>query len=369
MKNIVKKYNPLEDKMFQVMDDEGNIINSEYMPDLSDEKKVEIYKFLNYARTADLMAVSYQRQGRMFTYPPNLGQEAISSAAGYIMDQNDWFVPAFRELGGWLKLGAKMRDIFLYYGGHEDGSLWSGVKNILPMNVPIASQLLHATGIGFALNYKNEKAAVFGFVGDGGTSQGDFHEALNYASVWKAPVIFTVQNNQYAISLPIAKQTNSINLAVKAYGYDIPGIKVDGNDFFAMYKIYEEAKKYALEGNGPVLIEALTYRKGAHTTSDDPTLYRTSEEENEWDAKDPIDRMRKHLIKEGLWTEDQDKPMLKEFRKEVDKEFSYYENYPAYKIDDVFKFLYADMPDELKIQKVNYEKYLNWLDKQNNAGK
>jgi pyruvate dehydrogenase E1 component alpha subunit len=226
--------------------------------------------------------------------------------------------------------------------------------------VPIASQLLHATGIGFSLNYQEKPGVVFAFVGDGGTSEGDFHEALNFASVWKAPVVFTIQNNQYAISCHISKQTASKNLAIKATAYGLPGIKVDGNDFFAMYKAYEEARAYAAAGNGPVLIEAVTYRKGAHTTSDDPTLYRTKEEEELWNAKDPIDRLRKHIIADGLWKEEDDKPLLKEYRKEVDKEFSKYEAYPEYSVDDVFKHLYAEMPDDLKKQQVDYEKYLNW---------
>lgn len=369
MDKLVKQFSPLEDKMFQVMDNEGLIIDNEWMPKLTDEQKIDIYRFLNYARTADLMAVSYQRQGRMFTYPPNLGQEAIGSAAGYIMDDKDWLVPAFRELGAWLKKGAKMRDIFLFFGGHEDGSLFSGAPNFLPSNVPIASQLVHAAGLGFSLNYKKEKAVVFAFVGDGGTSQGDFHEALNFAAVWNAPVVFTVQNNQYAISCHISKQTRSKNLAIKATAYGIPGLKVDGNDFFAMYRAYDEAKKYALAGNGPVLIEAVTYRKGAHTTSDDPSLYRSVEEEQMWEKTDPLDRMRKHLISQGLWEEKDDKPMLKEFRKEIDKEFSFNENYPAYKVEDVFKYLYADMPDDLKLQQINYEKYLNWQESRNKAGK
>lgn len=363
LEKLVQQYDPLKDELFRVMDEEGKIVNKEWLPDLSDEKILESFKFLLYARTSDLMAVSYQRQGRMYTYPPNLGQEAIAGAAGFVMDDNDWLVPAFRELGAWLKKGARMRDIFLYFGGHEDGSKWSDAKNFLPSSVPIASQLLHAVGIGYALNYQGKKAAVFGFVGDGGTSQGDFHEALNFAAVWKAPVVFTTQNNQYAISCPISKQTASKNLAMKAIAYGMPGIKVDGNDFLAMYKAYEMAKKWAIEGNGPVLIEALTYRKGAHTTSDDPSLYRAKDEENEWNKKDPIDRLRKYLLERNLWTSEQEDTLIAEYKKEIDYEFSIFENYGPYKVEDVFKHLHHDMPEDLKQQQVNYEKYLNWKEK------
>lgn len=359
MDNIFKEYDPVKDKLFRVMDDNGKIVNAKWKPDLTDKKLLEAYKFMQFARMADLMAVSYQRQGRMYTYPPNLGQEAIAAAAGFQMNKEDWLVPAFREMGAWIKKGARLRDIFLYFGGHEDGSKFSGAPNFLPSAVPIASQLQHAAGLGFALNYNKEKAAVFAFVGDGGTSQGDFHEALNFAAVWKAPVIFIVQNNQYAISCHISKQTVSKNLAVKSVAYGIKGIKVDGNDYLAMYRAIEEAKKYALAGKGPVLIEGVTYRKGAHTTSDDPSLYRTEKEEQAWEKKDPVARLGKYLISKKKWKAKDEEALLDEYRKEVEKEFSEYENYPPYPLEDVFQYHYEDMPDDLKQQKIEYEKFLN----------
>jgi len=360
MKDIFKEYDPVDDNIFRIIDNDGKVINKDWKPDLSDDQLLEAFKFMQFARKADLMAVSYQRQGRMYTYPPNLGQEAIAAAAGDNMTDKDWLVPAFRELGAWLKKGAKLRDLFLYFGGHEDGSKFSGAPNFLPSSVPIASQLLHATGIGYAVKYKKEKSVVFAFVGDGGTSQGDFHEALNFAAVWKAPVIFIVQNNQYAISLPFSKQTVSKNVAIKSVAYGMKGIKVDGNDYMAMYQAVAEAKKYALAGNGPVLIEGLTYRTGAHTTSDDPSLYRTSEEEKQWAEKDPIDRLEKYLISKKKWKKKDEEALLDGFKKEIEKEFSAYENYPAYKLDDAFQFLYDDMPDDLKQQKIDHEKFLNW---------
>jgi pyruvate dehydrogenase E1 component alpha subunit len=359
---MFRKFDPLKDKMLQVMDDEGNVIEPGLKPGISDEDVVEAYKLMQFARTADVMAVSFQRQGRMYTYPPNLGQEAISAAAGKIMRKQDWLVPAFRELGAWISKGAKLRDIYLYWGGYEDGSLFSGAPHFLPSAVPIASQLPHAVGIGFAIKYKKEDSVVFAFVGDGGTSEGDFHEALNFAGVWKVPVLFIVQNNQYAISVPVKKQTASKNLALKSAAYGIKGVKVDGNDFFAMYRALSEAFEYARKGNGPVLIEALTFRRGAHTTSDDPTLYRTEAEEKKWEAKDPIKRLRGYLVSQKLWKEKDDEPLLEQYKKEVEKEFSFYENYPPYKLEDVFKFHFKEMPADLKKQQVEYEKYLNWME-------
>lgn len=360
--SLFKEFDPLKSKIFQVMDNTGKIVNPEWKPEIPDKEVLEAYKFMQFARTADLMAVSFQRQGRMFTYPPNLGQEAIAVAAGFIMREEDWLVPAFREMGAWLLKGAKLRDIFLYWGGFEDGSLFSEAPHFLPSSVPIASQLPHAVGIGFAINYRKEDSVVFAFVGDGGTSEGDFHEALNFSGVWKVPVIFIVQNNQYAISVPVEKQTASRSLAIKSLAYGIRGIKVDGNDFFAMYAAISEAFDYARKGNGPVLIEAVTFRRGAHTTSDDPTLYRTEEEEKKWEAKDPIKRLSGYLISQKLWKEKDDEPLLEQYKKEVEKEFSIYENYPPYKLEDVFKFHYKSMPEDLKKQRVEYEKFLNWME-------
>ncbi|PLX09976.1 MAG: hypothetical protein C0594_05575 [Marinilabiliales bacterium] len=220
--------------------------------------------------------------------------------------------------------------------------------------------MLHASGIGYALNYKKEDGIVYAFVGDGGTSEGDFHEALNFAAVWNAPVIFIVQNNQFAISVPYNMQTRSQSIAVKSVAYGMEGIQVDGNDFFAMYTALNQAKDHISKGQGPVLIEAVTYRKGAHTTSDDPTKYRTKEEEEEWDKKDPIERLRTFLIDKKLWTQEQEDEIINEYKKEIDRQFIEAENYPEYKVNDVFDFLYAEMPDDLKTQKMEYEKFLKW---------
>jgi pyruvate dehydrogenase E1 component alpha subunit len=356
---LFKTFDPQKDKMLQVMDNNGKIINPKWKPDISDDLVLEAYKFMHFVRTADLMAVSFQRQGRMYTYPPNLGQEAIGTAVGKLMRPQDWLVSAFREMGAWLLKGAKLSDLFLYWGGYEDGSKFSGAANFLPISVPIASQLIHAVGIGYAIHYKKQDGVVFAFTGDGGTSEGDFHEALNFASVWKAPVVFLIQNNQFAISVPVAKQSASVNLAVKAVAYGMPGIKVDGNDYFAVYRAVSEAMEHAGAGKGPVLIEALTFRRGAHTTSDDPSLYRTKEEEDQWAEKDPIKRLRGYLVSNGLWKEKDDEPLVEEYKKEVDKEFAVYENYPPYPVEDVFKYQFKEMPEDLKQQQIAYEKFLN----------
>ncbi len=358
--NLFEEYNPLEDKIFRILDNEGIVINQKQMPDLEDPFVLKAYKDMLFARTADYMAVSYQRQGRMFTYPPNLGQEAISGALGNVMREEDWLVPAFRELGAWLAKGATLKEVFMYYMGYEDGSLFKNAKKLLPISVPIASQFLHATGIGYSIKYKNDNDVVFAVVGDGGTSEGDFHEALNFASVWKVPVVFIVQNNQFAISVPVKKQMNSVNIAVKSFAYGMPGIKVDGNDFFAMYATLKYASEYAQNGNGPVLIEALTYRQGAHTTSDDPTKYRTSDEEELWKQTDPLQRFSKYLKAKNIWNDELENQIVEQFKMEVDKQFEEAENVPPYKLEDVFKYTYVDMPEDLKVQQIEYENFLKW---------
>jgi len=358
---IFKEYSPLEDKMFKIMDNNGKIVNQKYFPNLSDDEIINAYKDILFERTADQMVLSFQRQGRIFTYPPSFGQEAIHIAAGKIIKDEDWLVPAFRELGAYLAKGATLKDIFLYYMGYEEGTAFRGAKNILPYAVPIASQLPHAVGIAYAIKFRKEKKAVFAFVGDGGTSEGDFHEALNFASVWKVPVVFTVQNNQYAISTSKINQTASINFAIKGMAYNIPSIKVDGNDFFAIYVAYSEAKKHVLEGNGPILIEAVTYRKGAHTTSDDPTKYRLKKEEDEWDKTDPQLRLRKYLNSKKLFPAKEEEKIVADFKKEIERQFIEAENYPSYTLDEVFNHLYDEMPDDLKQQKNHKEKFLRWL--------
>ncbi len=361
---MFKEYSPLTFTMLQIMDDEGKIINEKWKPDIPDPKVLEAYKFMLFARQADLMAVSYQRQGRMYTYPPNLGQEAIACAAGLQMRQEDWLVPAFRELGAWLLKGATLKDTFLYWGGHEDGSRYPGAPNMLPSAVPIASQLPHAVGIGYALKLQKKEGVVFTFFGDGGTSEGDFHEALNFAGVWKVPVLFICQNNQYAISVPLKKQTASRSLAIKSVAYGIAGIQVDGNDFFAVTAAVQAAAAHARAGNGAVLIEAVTFRRGAHTTSDDPTLYRSGDEEKRWEAKDPLKRLKLYLIGKKLWDEKEEAPLIEQYKKEIDAQFSEAENYPPYKLEDAFQFLFKEMPEHLKLQKAAYEKFLNWKESQ-----
>ena len=214
------------------------------MPSLDDETIIDAIKML-YERVADEMVISYQRQGRMATYTLIWGR-AIHIAAGLNIREQDWLVPA--EMGVLLAKGVTMKEMFLFYLGNEHGGSFKNANNTLPIAISIGTQFHHATGIGYSIKQQKKNEAVYTFIGDGGTSEGDFSESLNFAGVWQVPVIFTIQNNQYAISVPVESQTKSINLAVKSVAFGIPGIKVDGNDFFAMYLAYKLAAEHALSG-------------------------------------------------------------------------------------------------------------------------
>jgi pyruvate dehydrogenase E1 component alpha subunit len=351
-------YNPLEEKHYSILNVNGEVLKEEDLPSLSNDELLYLYKTMLYSRIIDEKALSYQRQGRMLTYAPNIGQEAAQVGSAYAMEKEDWLVPAFRELGAWLIRGVPLKNIYLYWYGNEWGSYMPEDVKVLPVSVPIASQYQHAAGIGMANNIKGEKNAVVTYVGDGGTSHGDFHEALNFAAVFKAPVVFVIQNNQYAISVSRKQQTMSKTLAQKAIAYGMPGIVVDGNDIFAMYSATKEAIDRARNGEGPTLIEAFTYRLGAHTTSDDPTLYRKDEEVQEWWKKDPILRFKKYLLNKNILTEEWEEKTKKELEIDVMSTFEEIENKSDTLTEDIFKYHYETMPPQLEEQLEDYKAFL-----------
>lgn len=354
---IFKNHNPLEGKQFQIMNKDGEIVSNDYPITLENDKLREMYKTMLKSRVTDTKALQYQRQGRMLTYAPNLGQEATQVGTIAATEKTDWMASAFRELGAWLYRDAPLYNIFLYWYGNEEGMKMPDDVKVLPISVPIASQFQHATGLAYASKYRGEKDIAIAYVGDGGTSQGDFHEALNFAALNKLAVIFIIQNNQYAISVSRKKQTASKTLAQKAIAYDMPGIQVDGNDIFAVYEATKEAVDRARNGNGPSLIECYTYRLGAHTTADDPTKYRDDSEVEEWKLKDPIDRLYKYLIANKLWTKEEDDKFREDYEKIVKETFEKVENSGLVQLEDVFKYHYENMTPELEAQYKERKKY------------
>lgn len=355
---LTEKFNPLKEEMLNILDYEGNIVDANLEPFIENDNLLKMYHTMVLAKVADIKALQYQRQGRMLTYAPNRGQEAAQVGSIAAIEKSDWLVPAFRELGAWLYKGVSLEQIYLYWYGNEIGSKFSEDVKMLPVSVPIASQLNHATGIAMASKIKGENDVAIAYVGDGGTSQGEFHEAVNFAAVFHAPVIFLIQNNQWAISVPRSMQTKSKTLAQKAIAYGIPGIQVDGNDVLAMYAATKEAVDRARRGEGPTIIEAVTYRLGPHTTSDDPTIYRDDSEVKEWEKKDPIERFKKYLIDKGLWSEEKDKALYEEYESYVGETFKKVEESGLVSLEDVFKYTYAEMTPNLIEQYEEYKKYL-----------
>lgn len=360
---IFKNYNPLEEKRFQVMDETGNIVNPDFMPDLDEKTIIKMLRTMLQAREIDQKLIMYQRQGRMLTYAPNLGQEAATVGSIAVLEKEDWMVPAYRELGALLWRGMPLDKMFTYWYGNERGSHLAEDLKILPVSVPIASQLLHAVGIAWASKLKGTTEITMTYFGDGATSQGDFNEAMNWAAAYQTPVIFICQNNQFAISMPRSKQTHSHTLAQKSVAYGMPGVQVDGNDIFAMYAASMEAAELARTGGGPALIEAYTYRMGAHTTSDDPKLYRSDEEVDSWKGKDPIARLTKYCLHKQLVSEEEIETWRKEYISEVEQVFKQVEQNSDMKPEEIFESMYSEMTPQLQEELADYKDYLAWKER------
>jgi pyruvate dehydrogenase E1 component alpha subunit len=269
-------------------------------PKIPEDILLKLYHFMLLGRRFDERLLSLQRQGRIGTFPPISGQEAAHLGAVAELRQSDWMVPAFRETAAELWRGRTMESVILYNNGYNEGIDIPEGRNDLPISVPVASQILHAVGLGWSIKYRQKDDVVITFFGDGATSEGDFHEGLNFAGVFQIPVIFVCQNNQWAISVPLSKQTRSKTLAQKALAYGLPGIQVDGNDILAVYAAAREAVERARSGGGPTMIECVTYRLTMHTTADDPKRYRTDEEVEQWKKKEPLLRFQKYLLNKEI---------------------------------------------------------------------
>ena len=282
----------------QFLDEDGELVGGE--PPMDDQLALDGYRVMLRGRRFDERCVSLQRQGRMVTLAPGVGQEAATVGAAMAIDsQTDWFVPQYRELAGQLWHGYPLKLAFLWHVGHPIAFQMPEGLNMLPFQAAIAGQLPQAVGLAWGMKLKGDPGVVLAIFGDGGTSQGDFHEAMNLAGVTRAPVIFLCQNNGWAISTHVAQQTASETLAQKAVAYGFPGIRCDGNDLFAVYATVREAARRARAGEGPTLVEALTYRLGLHTTADDPTRYEPREMHDAWVNRDPLRRMQIHLKSRG----------------------------------------------------------------------
>jgi len=283
--------------------DENGVADESLMPQLSDDEIKKIYELLVLCRTFDGRALNLQREGRIGSYAPIHGQEASQVGSVFASEKSDWIFPTFREAGVHIAAGYDMSKLFLYWNGDERGVQAPPEFNIFPISIPVATQIPHAVGAAMGMKYRGDRTAAIAYFGDGGTSKGDFHEGFNFAGVFKLPVVFICQNNHWAISVPREKQTASKTIAQKAYAYGFEGLQVDGNDIFAVYKAVKSALDKARNGGGPTFIECDTYRMSDHTTADDAGRYRSKEEVEAWQLKDPIIRVRLYMEKKGIWTE------------------------------------------------------------------
>jgi pyruvate dehydrogenase E1 component alpha subunit len=290
--------NPPIPPLVRYLDQDGELLEDQPM---SDELALEGYRVMLRGRRFDERCVSLQRQGRMVTLAPGIGQEAATVGAAMALDpKTDWFVPQYRELAGQLWHGYPLKLAFLWHVGHPIAFQVPEDVKMLPFQAAIAGQLPQAVGLAWGLRLKGDPGVVLPIFGDGGTSQGDFHEACNLAGVMKAPVVFLCQNNGWAISTTVEQQTASQTLAQKAIAYGFPGVQCDGNDLFAVYATVRDAVARARAGEGPTLVEAVTYRLGLHTTADDPSRYEPREMHDAWVDRDPLRRMQLHLVLRGV---------------------------------------------------------------------
>jgi pyruvate dehydrogenase E1 component alpha subunit len=298
--------------------------------------------------------IRLQRQGRIGTFAPIKGQEASQIGAVSALGPRDWMVPSFRETAAMLWRGWPIEKLLLLFSGRLEGGQPAPDQHDLPITIPVATQLPHAVGLAYAAQYRGDDAVVMAFCGDGATSEGDFHEALNFAGVWHVPVVFVVQNNQWAISVPLKKQTHSRTIAQKALAYGLPGLQVDGNDVLAVSVACCEAVERARAGDGPTLIECVTYRLSVHTTADDPTKYRSAEEVAAWERKDPLTRFSAYLQKRTLLEDGLEEALDAEIAAAVQR-------FEAAGPPDpltMFDHAYAERPAHLAAQRAQLEAWL-----------
>jgi pyruvate dehydrogenase E1 component alpha subunit len=294
-------------------------VDTKLEPDIDDDLLVDMYRGMVRSRLFDERMLNLQRQGKLGTFAPVKGQEASQIGTAAVLRQDDWVVPSFREASVSIWRGATMDSVLLFAAGYNEGLAIPDDLNDMPIAVPVGSQILHGVGIGYGIVLDGGDQVVMTYFGDGATSEGDFHEALNFAGVLKTPVIFLNQNNSWAISTPRSIQSASSTLAQKALAYGLPGIQVDGNDILAVYVAAQEAVERARKDGTATLIECLTYRMEVHTTADDPKRYREDEAVAEWEKKDPILRFEKYLTRRKLLNKKAIEETAKEIKAEIDE--------------------------------------------------
>ncbi|MDQ2994301.1 MAG: pyruvate dehydrogenase (acetyl-transferring) E1 component subunit alpha [Pseudomonadota bacterium] len=347
MKTVAK----FEIEYLQYLNEHSEIVQK--LPAFADdlEHLKDLYRRMQRTRLLDAKAIVLQRTGKMGTYPSSLGQEAISTGLGDAMRKEDVFCPYYRDQGALLERGVTQAEILSYWGGDERGADYQHAREDFPLCVPIATQCLHACGVAFAFKYRKQPRVVVTAIGDGGTSEGDFYEALNLAGAWQLPVVFVINNNQWAISVPRGIQTNAATLAQKGIAAGIPSLQVDGNDVIAVRDAVATAVENARTGGGPTLIEAISYRLCDHTTADDARRYWDEPTVTTARAKEPLIRLRAYLTAQNAWSDAEEEKMLNMLSEELDAAVKEYINKPAQPPESIMDFLYEELPEAMLDQR------------------
>lgn len=339
----------------QVLSPEGKVVNPERMPKLSDDQLKEIMYRMVFTRTWDDRAVNLGRQGRLGFYAPVSGQEATMVGSEYALVKEDFICPGYRDMPQLVWHGLPLYQAFLYSRGHQHGGQIPEDVNVLMPQIIIGAQILHATGIAMGFKLKNEKRVAITYTGDGGSSEGDFYEGMNFAGVFKLPVVYFVQNNGYAITTPFSKQTAAQSIAHKALAAGIRGLQVDGMDVLAVISAVQEAAEIGRNGGGATLIEALTYRFRPHSMADDTTKYRTKEEEQEWSVRDPLVRFGKYLESKGLWSEEDTARVKEEAKNTVNEHIKKAEQTEKMTVTGLIDSMFENTPQHLEEQKADFQ--------------
>lgn len=343
--------------MFQILDKDGKIVNKDLVPDLTDEELVELMERMVFSRILHERSIALSRQGRLGFYAPTAGQEASQIASHYALEQQDWIYPGYRDLPQAIMHGLPISKAFLWSRGHVEGNNYVGELNIMPPQIIIGAQYIQAMGnaVGQKLAGKENEITIT-YTGDGGSSQGDVYEGMNFAGRYQAPMIFVIQNNGYAISTPREKQTAGETLAQKGVAAGIPSVQVDGMDALAVYSVTKAAREWAVAGNGPVLIETITSRFGPHSTSgDDPTRYRTDESFDYWEQRDPITRFRTYLTEKDLWTKEKEDKLIEEYKEEIQAAAKEADQTAKMSVSDSLKWMYDEPGQNIQEQIEKYE--------------
>ena len=348
----------LEDDLFRIIDLDGTY-DSRREPALSEETLRRAYRELLLVRALDTRMLTLQRQGRIGFYVPSIGEEASQIGSAMALEPQDWVFPAYREPGCALWRGAPLnRLVAQSYGNALDLMKGRQMPNhygyreihYVTASSPVGTQIPQAVGAAWAAKIRGDPVVVLAYFGDGATSEGDFHSGMNFAGVFKVPVVLLCKNNQWAISVPVSRQTAAKTLASKAAAYGFDGVRVDGNDLLAVYAATKAAADRARAGGGPTMIEALTYRLGPHSSSDDPGRYRPKEEVEYWQARDPIERMRRYLETKGLWTRAWDDGLRREVDDLLSATVREVEKAPPPPLETMFTDVYEEVPPHLREQ-------------------